>query len=62
MIKNRLRGHHFETIDNIQTALTDALKDLAEKDFQQCTQGWKGRLQRCVASEGNYFEGDHVGV
>ncbi|GFX68568.1 hypothetical protein TNCV_1799811 [Trichonephila clavipes] len=29
-------------------------------EFHQCYEEWKKRLQRCVASEGSYFEGDKV--
>ncbi|GFW20059.1 hypothetical protein TNCV_867651 [Trichonephila clavipes] len=29
-------------------------------EFHQCYEEWKKRLQRCVASEGSYFEGDNV--
>ncbi|GFT55890.1 hypothetical protein TNCV_1699671 [Trichonephila clavipes] len=29
-------------------------------EFHQCCEEWKKRLQRCVASEGSYFEGDNA--
>ncbi|GFV53818.1 protein GVQW3 [Trichonephila clavipes] len=57
---NHLKGHHFGTLENIQTAVTDQLKAIPISEFHQCYEEWKKRLQRCVASEGSYFEGDNV--
>ncbi|GFT27308.1 uncharacterized protein TNCV_5140831 [Trichonephila clavipes] len=59
-LKNHLKGHHFGTLENIQTAVTDQLKAIPTSEFHQCYEEWKKRLQRCVASEGSYFEGDNV--
>ncbi|GFS74504.1 putative transposase [Trichonephila clavipes] len=59
-LKNHLKGHHFETLENIQTAVTDQPKAIPISDFHQFFEEWKKRLQRCVASEGSYFEGDNV--
>jgi hypothetical protein len=28
------------------------------QDFQDCFEKWKTRLDRCIASNGQYFEGD----
>ncbi|GFV73661.1 putative transposase [Trichonephila clavipes] len=58
-LKNHLKGHHFGTLENIQTAVTDQ-KAIPIAEFHQCYEEWKERLQRCVASEGSYFEGDNV--
>ncbi|GFW31802.1 HTH_48 domain-containing protein [Trichonephila clavipes] len=60
MRKNHLKGHYFGTLENIQTAVTDQLKAIPISEFHQCYEEWKKRLQRCVASEGSYFEGDNV--
>ncbi|GFY34949.1 putative transposase [Trichonephila clavipes] len=59
-LKNHLKGHHFGTVENIQTAITDQLKAIPISEFHQYYEEWKKRLQRCVASEGSYFEGDNV--
>ncbi|GFY03021.1 HTH_48 domain-containing protein [Trichonephila clavipes] len=53
-------GHHFGTLENIQTAVTDQLKDIPISEFNECYEEWKKRLQRCVASESSYFDGDNV--
>ncbi|GFV94997.1 protein GVQW3 [Trichonephila clavipes] len=57
-LKNLLKGHHFGTLEDIQTAVTDQTIPISE--FHQYYEEWKKRLQRCVASEGSYFEGDNV--
>ncbi|GFV26465.1 putative transposase [Trichonephila clavipes] len=59
-LKNHLKGDHFGTLENIQTAVTDQLKAIPIYEFHQCYEKWQKRLQRCVASEGSYFEGDNV--
>ncbi|GFW05041.1 putative transposase [Trichonephila clavipes] len=58
--QNHLKGHHFGTLENIQTAVPDQLKATPISEFHQCYEEWKKRLQRCVASEGSYCEGDNV--
>jgi transposase len=35
-MKNRLKGHHFGTVDNIKGAATEVLNGLMEEDFQRC--------------------------
>ncbi|GFV37902.1 putative mariner transposase [Trichonephila clavipes] len=57
---NHLKGHHFGTLENIQTAVTDQLKAIPISEFHQCYEEWKKLLQRCVAAEGSYFEADNV--
>jgi hypothetical protein len=59
-LKFHLKGHHFETVDNIQKFVTDQLRALAQEDFQQCYREWEQRLRRCVASQRNDIEGDNV--
>ncbi|GFX02026.1 putative mariner transposase [Trichonephila clavipes] len=48
-LKNHLKGHHFGTLKNIQTAASDQLKAIRISEFRQCYEEWKKRLQRCVA-------------
>ena len=59
-LKFHLKGRHFRTVDNILKVVTDQLRALPHEDFQHCYREWVQRLQRCVASQGNYFEGDNV--
>jgi len=59
-LKFHLKGRHFGTVDNILKVVTDQLRALLHEDFQHCYREWEQRLRRCVASRGNYFEGDNV--
>jgi len=59
-LKNHLKGRHFGTLDNMQKSVTDELKGIRAEAFQHCYEQWKRRLRRCVAAQGNYFEGDKL--
>jgi len=54
-LKNHLKGRHFGTLDNVQKIVTNELEA-----FQHCYEQWKQCLHRCVAAQGNYFEGDKL--
>ena len=58
-IKEVLKGKNFDDIEDIKANATAALTAITEKDFQNCFQGWIRRWHRCIASRGEYFEGDH---
>ena len=58
-LKFLLKGRHFGTVENIEKAVTDQLKAIPVSDYQRCYEEWE-RLRRCVASQGNYFEGDKL--
>ena len=59
-LKFHLKGRHFGTVENIEKAVTDQLKAILVSDYQRCYEEWEQRLRRCVASQGNYFEGDKL--
>jgi hypothetical protein len=59
-MKMRVKGYHFQTLDSVQKAVTDAITALTEADFQSCYEAWTIRWAKCVAAEGCYFEGDSV--
>ena len=58
--RKHLKGRRFGALDNIQMAVTNQLKAIPVSEFQHCYEEWKNHLQRCVASQGKYFEGDNV--
>ena len=60
--KNVLKERHFETLGNIQKSVTGLLKIIPVEDFQRCYQKWEQCLHRCVAAQGNYFEGNNIYV
>lgn len=59
-LKRPLRGHRFETIEEIQRESLKELKAIPEKDFAACFEDWKKRWHKCIASGGDYFEGDEM--
>jgi len=52
-LKTTLKGRRFQTIQEIQENALRELRAITEA-FQQCKKLW----ERCIASRGDYFEGD----
>lgn len=57
-MKIQLKGRRFDTVEEIQQESQKVLDGLQEKDFQGAFQKWQRRWDRCIAAQGNYFEGD----
>ena len=55
-LKSSLKGHHFGTVENVQAAVTNALKEIPVQDFQASYDAWQNRWQRCIDVQGCYFE------
>ena len=47
------------TVENIEQAVANQLKVILVSDYQPCYEEGE-RLRRCIASQGNYFEGDKL--
>ena len=56
-----LRGWHLGDV-TIKSETTSLLKGLREDEFQGFFQQWKQRWDKCIVSNGEYFEGDHNDV
>jgi len=61
-IKETLKGRHFDDIDDIRSNTTAAQKAIPQNQFQNCFEGWTRPWHWCIASQGEYFEGDHRGI
>jgi hypothetical protein len=57
-IKCALKGRRFQDIENIQRNVMAALKVIPQQEFQKCLQQWQHHWDKCIAAEGEYFEGD----
>ena len=57
-MKFKLKGRRFDTVEEIQLASQMVLNTLEEQDFQAAFQAWQQRWKRCIAAQGDYFEGD----
>ena len=53
-LKRPLRGHRFDTIEEIQAK--------SEIEFNKCFDDWKKRWNKCIISGGDYFEGDGINL
>jgi transposase len=58
-IKEILKGRHFDDTDDIRSNITAALKVIPQNQFQNHFEGWTRHWHKCVASQGEYFEGNH---
>jgi hypothetical protein len=62
MIKEIMKGKHFDDIDDIRINTSTDLKAIPQNQFQNSFEGWARRWHRCIASQGEYFEGDHSDI
>jgi len=61
-IQEILKGRHFYDTDDIRSNTAAAVKVIPQNQFQNCLEGWTRRWHWCVASQGEYFEGNHGGI
>ena len=59
-LKRPLRGHRFESIEEIQRESLRELMAIPKSDFSHCFEDWKKRWHMCIAAGGDYFEGDEI--
>ena len=52
----KLRGYHYETIEEMKEAVTKVIDTLTQKDFQKLLE----QYNKCIAARGDYFEGARV--
>ena len=45
-------------MEEVKQKMAEALKDMKIDKFKNCFEQWKQCLDRCIASNGEYFEGD----
>jgi hypothetical protein len=53
-----LKGWRFDTLEDVIAASTRALNSIQVEEFQRCFEQWKLRLDKCISSNGEYFEGN----
>jgi hypothetical protein len=56
-LKMKLMGRRFETVSDIQRESQPVLDSIKEDDFHGAFEAWKKRRDRCISSQGDYFEG-----
>jgi len=55
-----LEGRRFVSIEEIQAESQQVRKPLMPAGFYECFQKWRSRWDRCIQTQGDYFE-DAVG-
>ena len=53
----KLRGCRYETIEEMKEAVTKIIDTLTQEDFHGAFQKLLERYNKCIAAEGDYFEG-----
>jgi hypothetical protein len=48
-VKTELKGHHFESTEDIQESVTQVLNDTPQNVFQECYKQWEHRLEKLCA-------------
>ena len=54
----KLRGCHYETIEEMKVAVTKAIDMLTQEDFYGAFQKLMERYNKCIVAGGDYFKGD----
>ena len=54
----KLRGCRYETIEEMKEAVTKVIDILTLEDFHWAFQKLLEQYNKCIAAEGDYFEGD----
>ena len=54
----KLRGCRYETIEVMKEAVTKVIDTLTKEDFHGALQKLLEQYNECIASGGDYFEGD----
>ena len=57
-MKKVLIGKRFADVEEVKQQMAEALKDIKIDKFKNCFEQWEKCLNRCVASNGEYFGSD----
>ena len=55
---SKLRGCRYETIEEMKEAVTKVIDTLTQEDFHGAFKKLLERYNKCIATGGDYFEGD----
>jgi hypothetical protein len=51
-----LKGHHLESVENVQAAVTNALKEIPVQELQASYEAWQSCWLQCIDAQRCYFE------
>lgn len=61
-LKLALRGHRFESVEDIKANSLQAFKTIPKSVFSGAFEEWKNRWHKCFAFNRNYFEGNKINI
>jgi hypothetical protein len=61
-MKKQLKGRRFHMVTEIQHESQKVMVPLTQNDFEAAFQQWQEHYERCIAVQGDYFEGDGVQI
>ncbi len=61
-VKSQIRGHRHRNIDDMQTAVFRALRQIPQQEFHDAMNILPLRWMKCIQQGGAYFEGHHIVV
>jgi hypothetical protein len=56
-MRKTLTGQRFATLEEVKISSQEALNNIKLQHFQRCFTQWGKRLDKCIASNGEYFKG-----
>ncbi|KAJ4438634.1 hypothetical protein ANN_14581 [Periplaneta americana] len=59
-IKSLFKGQRIASAEKVKIHATRALREVTKDGLQKCFEKWYGRWQKCVTTQGAYFEGGVV--
>lgn len=59
-VKKPLRGTRFSSREEVMEKSQEALMDIPKTKYKKCFEDWIKRWHKCVAVDGDYFEGDNI--
>ena len=57
-MKKVLKGKCFAEVEEVKQGTAEALKGIKIHEFKSCFEQWEKHLDRCIISNGEYFEGN----
>ena len=55
-IKEQLRGKSLQDINELHAPVQEQMERLRKEDFYQCYEQCFERMNKCISSQGHYFE------
>ncbi len=61
-LKSLLRGHRFQSLEDMKTGVLRTLRSISADDFGEAITSMPIRWMKCIKAGGDYFEGKHIQI